>query len=466
MKWLLDKIHQVKDPTPGVTQGRLMPGISSSHPPPEDDPYAHVRFRDRQEKQKRNFKKILLFTVLAGVVAWFSNNFFGGVKKPDGPPIPPRYDYSLDRARADIGAVNCPTDKGHQALRHFDSLAEMHLSTGAKSYVGDAVVRKVINGQPFLCLADLPGARGMERRADGTLIVDKSMPDEPVTATGIYAVMYETNLKRGTLAYDYSWSLADRQNHLMSFEAAALLTELSVAHQKMAAGDSSMWQAMEKDPVTGPIARIFDARVSGAKAAIRYNGDANEVMALAARQALPEAQMTRGFADRTNTWLLNAYARELVEGRLHGRSMETSREFAAAFGHLDNTFNATAGARAAPSPARFGGNREMAAAFKAVEMQRRLQSGKLDDGAKKVYAQEHRDNIFAKLDMGSVLKEWAATGYIQNLFDVMKDKAGLRPAPAAQPAPTAETSPAPKPATEPTPAPATSSRDTAPRTSA
>jgi hypothetical protein len=160
MRWLLGKIKSYKDPAPGVTPGPTFPGFIGGTPPPEDDKYAHINFRDRQEKQKRNFKKIVLFTVLAGIVAWFSQSFFGGGKKVDGPPIPPRYDYTLDRSPILSDYPGCPKDKGHQALKHFDALAGVGLSD-SKSYAASALVRKVFNGQPFLCLADLPGNQGL-----------------------------------------------------------------------------------------------------------------------------------------------------------------------------------------------------------------------------------------------------------------------------------------------------------------
>lgn len=373
------------------------------------------------------FKKIVVASILAAAAylgpEWF-NKLFSEHKGDAGPKIPPHYAYTLKADKDIFERADCPKDEGRKALKHFDSLFNIGIS-GTKAQTADSVVRAVWNNNIIICAADLPGDQGGMKMKNGVIVIDSTMKGESPAATGVYMILYELNLKRGALTYSPQWSLLERQTHLMSFEAAALMAQVSVAYQKKATGDGSMWAEMALDDFTAPIVHKFEKNVPLAQKQINYVVGTSEVMQVAGKITFPEVFNDPGFAARYNNWLLNVYVKEMYRGELQGRGTSSAHEFATKMGRLDESFNATAGATSAPQFNRFGGDQKMVDAFKMVEMYRSEMMGSPNAGDMNVHKIERQHNAFGTLEMDAVIKSWAESGFSGNFKDHLAAAAGI-----------------------------------------
>ncbi len=404
------------------------PGISYSHPKPSvplptDDPLANL------PPAKRS--KFLRYTAYALAVwgIWASGilKIFDWKTVDDGPKIPPHYDYTLKGGTgslASFAAADCGKDFGHQSLKHFDTLLETGIS-GTKTPIGDAFVRAVWDSQYLLCAADLPGDQGGRLLPGNRIVVDGTMSQEPAAATEIYMIMYKQNLARGTQTYQPEWSLSQRQVHLQSFEAAVLTAQMSVAWQKKSVGQADMWNAMGIDTFAYPIMARFEKNVQRAQELTRDTTATKTVMEVASRLTFPEIFNDRGFADRYNNYLLNAYVREMQSGKLKGAGGVDSLEFGEKMGRVNDNFNSVSGAMAAPKMQRFGENKQMIDAFEMVEMFRKDRQGNLNAQDRNFMTAEKKQNVFGQIDMNEAIKDWQAAGFKGNFLEVLRHKAGL-----------------------------------------
>ena len=417
--------------TTGVTPGTKATVPDDFEGSTKSDGYVKFPVKNKWSR----LKKIVVGSAILviGLLGYDNRHLLMDDHKGDsGPKFPPHYAYTLKASKDAFENAKCPKDRGNMALKHFDSLFNTGLS-GTKADAANSVVRAVIDNNLMICADDLPGDQGGMKMKNGMIVVDTTMKGEPAAATEIYMIMYELNVRRGTLNYSPQWSLLERQTHLMSFEAAALMAPLEVAYQKKFEGDGSMWVEMALDNFTGPIARKFEQNVPHAMKRSGYIAPTSAALEEAGKMTFPEVFNDPGFSHRYNNWLLNTYVKEMYEGKLKGRGTVTAHEFASDMGRIDASFNAVAGSVSAPMYSRFGGDQKMIDAFKSVEMFRREMLGSLNAGDMNVLKADRAGNLFGKLDMAESIKVWADNGFNGNFKDHLENKAGLKnPTPAAK----------------------------------
>lgn len=365
---------------------------------------------------QKNKERILSFLLSGTILASGCGGAYGGTYEG-------RDESTLKKLFDSCAQVNYSIDQvpeGAMKLWQY-----MQTLKDSKTIVGPPLADAAAKADIFYCGDSTPaspfgGLIGLWTSKDGVVRVaaNSRVSPEYLFMTQAHETIHGVQTAAGILDEDYSWSLADLQASVMSYEAAATAGEHILALEMHVAGKPGQWK-QEDNPQ-------FDLNLEIYKDAMRRGVPPAEALATIGALEFSAWFANQEQLDGYNNRILKRYVQLMVEGRLKPPSGSAyGLEDARKTGYISPAFNYTAKVDYIPSyEARIGSNKRMREGFAYVECERLARTlGRNAPAYLEMLGRlEKEKNPYLGLDLKEVYESKSSGSFLRKMHDFSKRK--------------------------------------------